>query len=109
MQRIEFWDKQTPINGVPSETILQDGFFRDARSVFLIVDENNAVTHMESVDIIKANNGWNGKTDNEVAAAYLDVILNPVMPLTEDFPATKKELQILGQQLSDLELLILGV
>lgn len=108
MIKYEFWNKQTPINGVEAGDILKDSFFSNARSIFLIVDENRVVTRIESVDVVKSNNGWNDKTDEEVATCYLDSIINPPITPIENLPATKKELQILGQQMSDLELLILS-
>lgn len=68
---IDFWNKQTPINGVAAEELLRDPFFANARSLFL-VREGSIVTRIESVDVIRSNNKLDEMTDEQVAQWYID-------------------------------------
>lgn len=79
MKTIEFWDKETPVNGVEASKILQNAFFKNARRLFLIKDDVTGIaSNIESVDIIRSNMELGAEcTDEEVAAAYLEKITNP--------------------------------
>lgn len=83
MKIIEFWDKESPVNGVPANKILEDAFFSNARSLFLIKDDvANVVSNIESVDIIRSNMEMGTEyTDEDVAEAYLDFVENPPQPM----------------------------
>lgn len=79
----KWWDKEEPINGVEASEILKDNFFKNARKLFLIYDneiEPILVSQIQSVDIIKSNNKWQSLSDDEVMAAYLEEQLNPPTP-----------------------------
>lgn len=70
------------INGVKAEKVLQDNFFKNARKLFLIYDdETNQVSQIQSLDIIKSGNKkYSGKSDDEVLALYLEDQINPPAP-----------------------------
>lgn len=72
----EYWDKQTSINDVEAEKILEDNFFKNARRIFLVRDEiTNMVTNIESVDTIKSILKLDKDTsDDNVVTAYIQYI-----------------------------------
>nr|DAQ05509.1 MAG TPA: Acyl-CoA carboxylase epsilon subunit [Crassvirales sp.] len=74
MKVIEFWDRKSPINGLEAEKILKDVFFKNARKLFLVKDnETGVVYNIENVDIIKDVVSLPGNpTDEEIAQAYLN-------------------------------------
>lgn len=86
MKTIEFWDKESPVNGVPASEILKDVFFNNARSLFLIKDDiTSIVSNIESVDIIRSNMEMGTEyTDEEVAEAYLNFMENPPMMMSAE-------------------------
>lgn len=72
----EYWDKQTSINDVEAEKILEDNFFKNARRIFLVRDDiTNMVTNIESVDTIKSILKLDKDTsDDDVITAYVQYI-----------------------------------
>lgn len=72
----EYWDKQSSINDVEAEKILEDNFFKNARRIFLVRDEiTNMVTNIESVDTIKSILKLDKDTsDDNVVTAYIQYI-----------------------------------
>ena len=71
-----------PINGVSAMEVLKDNFFKNARKLFLIYDdETGIVSQIQSLDVIKSNNSkYSGKTDEEVMQLFLEEQLNPPTP-----------------------------
>ena len=84
----EYWDKQTSINDVEAEKILEDNFFKNARRIFLVRDDiTNMVTNIESVDTIKSILKLNKDTsDDDVITAYVQYIeeMNKPEEVTEE-------------------------
>lgn len=72
----EYWDKQSSINDVEAEKILEDNFFKNARRIFLVRDEiTNMVTNIESIDMIKSILKLDKDTsDDDVITAYVQYI-----------------------------------
>lgn len=78
MKTIQFWDKESPINGIEASEILKDAFFRSASSIFLIVDSySHRVTNIENTDVIRSTLSLGEEyTDQEVADQYLEYLEN---------------------------------
>ncbi|HBE9404968.1 TPA: hypothetical protein KNH94_000161 [Clostridioides difficile] len=51
---IKIWDKKEKINGVSAEEILKGNYDFQTSEVFLILDDYNRVTNIESVNTIKS-------------------------------------------------------
>ncbi|NJB07283.1 hypothetical protein GSQ22_16090 [Clostridioides difficile] len=51
---IKIWDKKEKINGVEAEEILKGNYDFQTSEVFLILDDYNRVTNIESVNTIKS-------------------------------------------------------
>ena len=80
--------------------VLKDNFFKNARKLFLIYDdETGIVSQIQSLDVIKSNNSkYSGKTDEEVMQLFLEEQLNP--PTPEPTPEDTAMVELMEGQLS---------
>jgi len=68
-----FWDLESSINGVPATQVINEFQLGNARKIALIQDDSSGrVLRVEDVDIIKGNNAWHTKTDEEIAQGIID-------------------------------------
>ncbi|GHV55319.1 hypothetical protein FACS1894181_19040 [Bacteroidia bacterium] len=87
--KTEFWDKESEINGCPSDCIFKSHPEMKNGSVLLVKDEKDTVCRIESVKTLKSVYGWKGKTDEEVSALFLEELEK--QQTTEDDSAMRND------------------
>nr|WP_312984368.1 hypothetical protein [Clostridioides sp.] len=72
--KIIIWDKKSAINGKEAEYFLKERIFSES-DVFLVLDDYDRVTQIQSVNIIRANyNMPKELTSQEVGEKYIEII-----------------------------------
>jgi hypothetical protein len=72
--KVQIWDKKSSINGQEPEYFLKEKMFSEG-DVFLVLNEYNTITQIQSVNVIRANYGMPKElTSLEVAERYIGTI-----------------------------------
>lgn len=80
----EIWDKQSPINGVDAQVVLNEPLFNNASEIILIKNEHNLVSNIEIATTIREVLGVSQDTPVELVAEMYIQYLEQMDNCTED-------------------------
>ncbi len=112
---LEIWNKETPVtvaNGTVYSTLKSFGAAHpeaNARVTLIEKTPDGRIVAIQDLDILKLYHPDTANMPDEEAVRYIneEMAKPPAPPAPEQVPATKAEVLALGQQMTDLELMIL--
>lgn len=82
MRTIKKWDKESPINGISAEKVLNSNPSFQTGNFYLVMN-GDCVERIEKVETIRTNTGFEG-TDEEVMNKYLASIEDPSILMSRE-------------------------